>query len=286
MSHDANHEEKPTVLSIIASFLAAMSQPPPLDAARQYVFEPGFHCVTSDQFGNLQHSLGEAIDVAEGRKNDGKDEPGQFGLMGNPAPEVFIFDKVAAAWAGLQRIAPDGSVGFRSYSVFSLIKTSDGSWKISGFAHSHSAEVAPLPPVMKEFTPGAERLMHFAEEMWETRGKLLEQLDDWAVPGTRFVRQKLPDPATGAPLEKTLKTFADGASSIPADAKWQEDFEGVTVRLAGNLGLIWMHYIIVLPVTSASTGIDVLALSGGPGDKWRFSATQTLNRGDGNTIST
>lgn len=115
--------------------------------------------------------------------------------------------------------------------------------------------------------------MHFVEELVKAGG--IDNLDDWALPGARMVRN-----GTGASVEDSVKNFAKWAASISADAKWKEEFEDVTVRTAGDTGLIWMRFATSLSGKPTSSGIDVLVLHRQNG-KWFFSATQTFSVPEG-----
>ncbi|RFU23993.1 hypothetical protein B7463_g12348, partial [Scytalidium lignicola] len=274
MSKYINHEEEPAVLDVISSFIAAMNPPPRFEEARKLVFEPGIHFVSWSVHGNFQHSLSQAIDVSESCEKEGKTDPGAYKLIrSDPTPEVYICDQIAAVWAVLERTAPNNSVLFRSYTIFFLVKP-DSSWKVSGLMHSHPDASTPLPPVEKEITPGIERLMHFAEEGFKARG--IDNLDDWALPGTRFVRHKLPDAPTGALVADAVQQMTGWAASLPVDTKWTEEFEDRIVRIAGDTGFVWMRFTTFLNGQPQSTGIDVLGLHRQDG-KWLFSGTQTLS---------
>ncbi len=252
-----------------------MSQPPPLGNARQYVFELGFHFVSSSSSGCIQHTLGHLIEVAESRKNDNKNEPGEYMLMtADPAPEVMVHNKIAAVWAAIKRTDSDGRVAFRSYATFFLMRLDNEPWKISGFAHAHPEALAPLPAIGNKLTPEVERLLHFPDEMLKARN--LDVLPEWIMPGARMVRHRLPEPPTAAPVEDFVRQLMTWAIALPADTKWQETFEDVTVRTAGDLGFLWMKFNTTLIGKALSSGIDLLVIHWQNG-RWLFGGTQTFS---------
>ncbi len=205
MAEDTIHNQEVTVLNTISSFFTALGQHPPVENARMYVLESGFHFVSSTLSSRLQHqTLGRTIEAVEGSKDDGKDEAGEYKLVkADPVPEVIVYDKIVAVWAAIQHLASDGAVSFRSYAAFFLVKLDDDSWKISGFAHAQPEALAPLPPIGKEMTPEIERLLHFPDEMLKARN--LDILPDWVTPGARMVRHRSPDPPTAAPVEDFVR---------------------------------------------------------------------------------
>lgn len=53
----------------------------------------------------MPRNLEQAIDIAEGRKNEGKEEPGEYKLtLADPEPDVYICNQIAAVWAALHRV--------------------------------------------------------------------------------------------------------------------------------------------------------------------------------------
>lgn len=277
MSKYTGHEETTAVLATISSFLEAMGRPAPLKDARKLILESGFYFLASSLHGNMSFTLGQSVDVAEKRKDEGKAEAGEYRLAKtDSAAEVYVHDQIAAVWAAIERVTPTGSIGFRSHATFTLIKPDDADgWKISGFAHSHPADAdAALPPVSAEMTPEVDRLMHFAELVFESRG--CDSLSDWAVPGAQMVAHRLPSPPIAAPLADMVQQMTAGLAKLPADAKWREDFEDLTLRTAGDMGFIWTHFATFIDGKPQSTGIDVLMIHRQE-NRWLFSATQTLS---------
>jgi hypothetical protein len=276
MASAPSQSTRTEILDLVSSLLTALrgDKDGSQAASRALSFESGVHVVRGrSRF--LLNSIGEALDGAEARAKTHSGTLDMYHRLATdgPEPEVFVYeDKMAAVWTPYERLSvADDKVDARAYLIVLLLKPDDVHWKISGFAHTVPAELAPLPEVGKEMVPGIERLLDLPHVLIKER--TLDCVPNYLIEGSRMVRYRVP----GAPVGDFTEAFYQPIiASLPVGVQFEEELSDKVVRIADGMALLWMKFVTRVGGKPQSHGIDILILVERE-EGWRIAGAHTYS---------
>lgn len=272
MSNDT--KAKTEVLAALKIFLNTLSQEPPFsDAAEGLILGSSYACLSrplSDS--TVQSTLSEAVIYAERGARESQAAAGGKVLwdLASSAPEIWIYERIAAAWIKYRQILPDGNESTNGAMLLSFALTENG-WKVSGWADTQWQANDPSPPLSFKATnevmgPIDALLSAFSNPDWET-------LSSWFLPNGGCTLIRPPASSQVMTFKDSIIRLQDILKSLPAGAKFDEKLHDVEVRTCGDLGFIWAPHTIEVNGTLRYSGTNIFSVLQ-RGDKWVLSGCQ------------
>lgn len=256
MQQDLNNE-KSAAVAAVKSFMTSLShKQPPFPEARQIVLSDSF-CVLSHPDELWVNTIEKTMTRVEGKvgkllESGAKDFEEAFF---EPGPDVWLYDNLAAVWAGYRVIVDSNEVS-RGINAVSLMNTAEG-WQIVGIADTQFQRNSVLPPVSSDLLPDVMKpievfFAHLKNREWDSMLSML-------FPGSGITnsRQNRPIQRTWPELIEYLKGVVEG---VPADIVVEEKIYDVELRTCGDLAIVWTPFTVTYNDVPASKGVNIFTL--------------------------
>jgi hypothetical protein len=249
-----SHETETSVLSALTNFFNALSHPDSQDIRTHleasYVIQStpnGLEQTTLKDFFLSKNEQQSKVEWAV-------DEP----------QELFVHEKLAAAWTGWSISATDGSTISHKKGVVGLAHT-EGRWMISGIASTERSLDTPKEEDADEeiMKPIHALLEDFSHPDWAV-------LKEWFVPDAGVTLYRPPAEPASMTMEQSIVRLQ---GMIRSGITIQEKLHDVQVRRHGDLALVWAPFVVEINGVPRHEGVNAFTLLRRQG-RWMFSGCQ------------
>ncbi|KAH7238200.1 hypothetical protein BKA59DRAFT_514496 [Fusarium tricinctum] len=249
-----SHETETNVLSALADFFNALSNPDSQDIRTHL---EASYVIQSTPNGQEQTTLKDLI------LNKSEQQPGVEWTVDEPQ-ELFVHEKLAAAWTGWSIRAADGSIISHKKGVVGLAHT-EGRWKISGIASTKRSLDTPKEENADEeiMKPIHALLEDFSHPDWTA-------LKEWFVPNAGVTLYRPPAEPTSMTMEQSIVRLQN---MIKSGITIQEKLHDVQVRRHGDMALVWAPFVVEINGAPRHEGVNAFTLLRREG-RWMFSGCQ------------
>ncbi|KAI6750948.1 hypothetical protein HG530_014398 [Fusarium avenaceum] len=249
-----SHETETSVLSALADFFNALSNPDPQDNRTHL---EASYVIQSTPNGLEQTTLKDLF------VNKSEQQPGIEWTVDEPQ-ELFVHEKLAAVWTGWSIRAADGSIISHKKGVVGLAHT-EGRWKISGIASTERSLDTPKEENADEeiMKPIHALLEDFSHPDWAT-------LKQWFVPNAGVTLYRPPAEPASMTMEQSIARLQ---GMIKSGITMREKLHDVQVRRHGDLALVWAPFVVEINEVPRHEGVNAFTLLRREG-RWMFSGCQ------------
>ncbi|KAH6958193.1 hypothetical protein DER45DRAFT_213181 [Fusarium avenaceum] len=249
-----SHETETSVLSALADFFNALSNPDPQDNRTHL---EASYVIQSTPNGLEQTTLKDLF------VNKSEQQPGIEWTVDEPQ-ELFVHEKLAAVWTGWSIRAADGSIISHKKGVVGLAHT-EGRWKISGIASTERSLDTPKEENADEeiMKPIHALLEDFSHPDWAV-------LKEWFVPNAGVTLYRPPAEPASMTMEQSISRLQ---GMIKSGIAIQEKLHDVQVRRHGDLALVWAPFVVEINGVPRHEGVNAFTLLR-RGGRWMFSGCQ------------
>jgi hypothetical protein len=249
-----SHETETNVLSALADFFNALSNPDSQDIRTHL---EASYVIQSTPNGREQTTLKDLI------LNKSEQQPGVEWTVDEPQ-ELFVHEKLAAAWTGWSIRAADGSIISHKKGVVGLAHT-EGRWKISGIASTKRSLDTPKEENADEeiMKPIHGLLEDFSHPDWTA-------LKEWFVPNAGVTLYRPPAEPTSMTMEQSIVRLQN---MIKSGITIQEKLHDVQVRRHGDMASVWAPFVVEINGAPRHEGVNAFTLLRREG-RWMLSGCQ------------
>ncbi|KAH8647313.1 hypothetical protein BX600DRAFT_476502 [Xylariales sp. PMI_506] len=251
---DAERMSSP--LATLTEFLRLVShRQPPLTEAASLIIEHAFHAsfrVGGEprllDFVDALHNFEELIHRSDGPVVE---------EYAPPEVEVWVHNDLGAVWVG-NVITVDGKAVSTGVNVASFLKIPGEGWKISSVAVAELPVDEALPPVLKEPTgPIVEVIetffLHLKNQNWEGMEALLS-------PVMSATHSRPPKPPLSLERQAFFDRLVEITKMFPEGTVLNEKIFDIEARACGNIGFVWMHFVVEMNGKPVSKGANIITL--------------------------
>ncbi|EXM29939.1 hypothetical protein RAB80_007675 [Fusarium oxysporum f. sp. vasinfectum] len=252
-----SRDTKAAVLSALTDFFN-ISPKSPKDA-RNHLLETSY-VIQSTPDTIEQTTLGELF------LSDTK-QKGHLAWAIDEPQELFIHEKLAAAWTGWSICADDGTIISHKKGILGLAYT-DGRWKISGLASTERSLETPDPDDESTLTqeimkPINALLDDFSHPDWDV-------LKQWFLPNAGVTLYRPPAEPAPMTMEQSIVRLQ---GMIKSGITIQEKLHDIQVRKHGDIALVWAPFVVEINGVPKHDGVNAFTLLRREG-RWVFSGCQ------------
>ncbi|KAM0225221.1 hypothetical protein ACHAQD_001153 [Fusarium lateritium] len=249
-----SHETETNVLCAITDFFNNLSKPHSQDTRTHLETS---YVIQSTPDGLEQTTLKDLFLRTNEQRPDVE-------WTGDEPQELFIHQKLAAAWTGWTIRAADGSILSHKKGVLGLAHTKGG-WKVSGIASTERSLDTPKEDEKNEeiMEPINALLEDFSHPDWAA-------LKEWFVPDAGVTLYRPPAEPASMTMEQSIVRLQD-MTKLGIDI--QEKLHDVQVRRHGDLALVWAPFVVKINGVHRHEGVNAFTLLRREG-RWMFSGCQ------------
>ncbi|KAG7431236.1 putative 1-aminocyclopropane-1-carboxylate deaminase [Fusarium oxysporum f. sp. raphani] len=252
-----SRDTKAAVLSAVTDFFN-ISPKSPKDA-RNHLLETSY-VIQSTPDTIEQTTLGELF-------LSDKKQKGHLEWAIDEPQELFIHEKLAAAWTGWSICADDGTIISHKKGILGLAYT-DGRWKISGLASTERSLETPDPEDESTLTqeimkPINALLDDFSHPDWDV-------LKQWFLPNAGVTLYRPPAEPAPMTMEQSIVRLQ---GMIKSGITIQEKLHDIQVRKHGDIALVWAPFVVEINGVPKHDGVNAFTLLRREG-RWVFSGCQ------------